>query len=117
MPATHRAVYARTNPLPRTRMPRFILLNSHDGSVHGDTARHGAEGDVSSATDAAFLLDRKAGRAPRGFGTVRKGSRDATLDAYRIDAAPGQPGPDDAGALETVRAHGTYVTSLIGYNS
>lgn len=98
-------------------MPRFILLSSHDGSVYGDTARYGGDGDVPSPTTAAFLVDRKAGRAPRGFGTVRKDSRDATLDVYRIDATPVRPSHDDAEALEVVRRQGTYVTSLIGFNS
>jgi len=98
-------------------MPRYVLVNCHAGLLHGDTARlPGAE--PASPFDAALMLDRAAGRARRGYGTARRGSRDATLDVYRIDPVPALPtDAPDAVCLAHALRHGTHVATLISYIS
>jgi hypothetical protein len=102
-------------------MPRFILICSVTKRPYGDTARLDARPeDVTSAAHAACLLDRAKGRAQRGFGQVRLGSPGASLDAYLIEdgvVAHKTDRPNEADMLRLVESKGTFVTSLVGYNS
>jgi hypothetical protein len=98
-------------------MPRYVLASSQSGRFHGDTRRiPGA--DPGTPFDAALALDKAMGRAPRGYGRARKGSRDATLDVYQIDAAADlRSNASDDERLSYARRHGTHVASLISYIS
>ncbi|WP_238296572.1 hypothetical protein, partial [Methylobacterium soli] len=85
---------------------------------YGDTARFGPAGDVVSPADAVCLFDRHVGRATRGFGYVKPESNDASYHVYEIPrSGPEGATTSDAEAQALVREHGSFVTSLVSYNS
>jgi hypothetical protein len=102
----------------RLDMTRFIVIERGTGRVYGDTARYGSAEKVTSPADAVCLIDRRVGRATRGFGYTSAGSSEAQYDVYKVQS----PGPDRPTASEDeaqalARERGSLVASLISYNS
>jgi hypothetical protein len=97
-------------------MPRFIVVDSRTEAFYGDTASLAGR-EIASATDAACLFDRERGRAPRGFGLVRKGSPSASLDVYRVRGGEAPENPCEGGTLDLYLGHADHDVSLVTYNS
>ncbi|WP_336488396.1 hypothetical protein [Methylobacterium nigriterrae] len=68
-------------------MARFIVIDRAKGRVYGDTARYGRAGNVISPADAAYLIDRRLGRAERGFGYVSRHSESASYDVFEVPSS------------------------------
>jgi hypothetical protein len=102
----------------RLGMARFIVIERGTGRVYGDTARYGSAEKVMSPADAVCLIDRRVGRAARGFGYTSAGSTEAQYDVYKIRPLETDyvtTRNDEAQAI--ARERGSLVASLISYNS
>ncbi|MEA1834283.1 hypothetical protein U8607_19500 [Methylobacterium durans] len=99
-------------------MARYIVIEKGTGRVYGDTARFGSAGDVVSPADAVCLMDRRSGRATRGFGHVNPRSDAASYEVYGVPPSNSDGATrseDEAHAL--VRERGSLAAALVAYNS
>lgn len=99
-------------------MARFIVIERGTGRVYGDTARYGSAEKVMSPADAVCLIDRRVGRAARGFGYTSAGSTEAQYDVYKVQPlGPDRATASDDEAQALADEPGSLVASLVSYNS